>query len=63
MTTGKAIYERRKALRAERYLREEEAGADARNLEDEGELLIASLAASFERIADALETMAQNKEG
>ncbi len=58
MTTGKAIYERRKSLQAERYLREEEAGANARLSHDEGEILMASLAASFERIADALETIA-----
>jgi len=63
MTTGKAIYDRRKALQAERYLRQEQAGADSRQLQDEGEILIASLAASFERIADALETIAQRKEG
>ncbi len=60
--TGKEIYARRKALQAERLLREEEIPANARNLQDEGELLIACLAASFERIADALEKMAQDKE-
>ena len=62
MTTGKAIYDRRKALQAERYLRQEQQGADSRHIQDEGEILLASLAASFERIADALEQMAQNRE-
>ena len=59
MTTGKEIYERRKALQAERLLRLEEGGADMRRLQDEGEILMASLAASFERIADSLETIAE----
>ncbi len=56
--SGKAIYERRKSLQAERYLRQEEDGAEIRQREDDGEILMASLAASFERIADALETIA-----
>ncbi len=62
MTTGKAIYERRKSLQAERYLRREEAGADARQSQDDGEILFASLVASLERIADSFEKMVQQRE-
>lgn len=57
--TGKEIYERKKRLRAERLLRQEENAAQRQAKEDEGEFLIASLAASFERIADALEDLAK----
>ena len=53
--TGKEIYERKKRLRAERLMREEESAAVADSRQDDEEILIASLVASFERIADALE--------
>lgn len=59
--TGKEIYERRKRLKAERLLRQEEDAALRNSEVDEGEILIASIAASFERIADALEILAQKK--
>lgn len=60
--TAKEIYDRRKRLAAERKLRQEEREA-LRDIErDEGEIIIASLAASLERIADAMERMAQRME-
>lgn len=59
--TGKEIYERRKKLKAERLLRQEEDAALRNKEVDESEILIASIAASFERIADALETLAQKQ--
>lgn len=54
---AKEIYDRRKRLKQERMLREEERAAMHDVERDETEILIASLAASLERIADALETM------
>lgn len=59
--TGKEIYEKRKRLKAERLLRREERAALGDEKIDEGEILIASIAASFERIADALEKIAEKQ--
>lgn len=53
--TAKEIYDKRKRLRQERLLREEEYRATADEREDEMAFILISLAASLERIADALE--------
>jgi len=62
MTSAKNIYDRRKRLKNERLLREEESAALHRENEDENEILLASIATSFERIADALEQISRSYE-
>ena len=59
--SGKEIYERKKRLRAERLLRQEEDLVEQRDRDDEVDFLVSSLAASFERIADALEALSQKQ--
>ncbi len=59
MPTAKEIYDRKKRLRHERDMRELENDAARQATVDEGEILIASLAVSMERIAAALEKMSQ----
>lgn len=56
--TPKEIYDRRRRLKQERMLREEERNAMHDVDRDEAEILIASLAISMERIAAAMENMA-----
>ena len=55
---AKEIYDRRKRLKSERMLREEERSAMHDMERDEAELLFASFVVSVERIADALERIA-----
>lgn len=59
MSYGKETYERKKRLKAERLLRDEEERDYAAKHQDKGELLVASIAASLETIADALSKMAE----
>ena len=60
--TGKEIYERKKRAKAERLMRHHERMLDNETKEDFGELLFASMADSFERIAGALERLADARE-
>jgi hypothetical protein len=60
--SAKEIYDRKKRLRAERKLRNEEAALMDDNRDLEGEILLSAAVVALERIADALAALAQ-KEG
>ena len=55
---AKDIYDRRKRLKAERLLRAEEEQRYRDQYQDEGEILIACIAASLESIAESLAKIA-----
>lgn len=60
--SAKEIYDRKKRLKAERLLRNEEAALMDDNHDLDGDILISAAVVALERIADALAALAQ-KEG
>ena len=58
---AKEIYDRKKRLKAERLLRNEEAAMMEDNRELEGEILVSAAVVALERIADALTVLAQKE--
>lgn len=59
--TPKQRYDERKALRAERLLREERRAKDAIDREDDMEGKFTRLLTAFERVADVLELWADKQ--
>jgi len=59
--TGKEMYERKKRLKAERELRNQEAAMMRKNDQDEGELMLLAGIAALEAIADALNRIADKE--
>lgn len=59
--TPKEIYDRKKRLRAERKLRDEEAALMDDNRDLDGEILLSGAVVALERIADALAVIAQKE--
>lgn len=60
--TPKEIYDRKKRLATERKMRDEEAALMTSNRDLEAEILMAGAVVALERIGDALEKLAINKE-
>lgn len=59
--TPKEKYDERKALRAERLLREERRAKDLRDRDDDMEQTFTRLLSAFERIADVMELWADKQ--